>query len=162
MILSSLPRNNFIRDFLLKDKHLPHWLILLVDMLMIYFAFSFSYVLVNLANLEQVEFSQYLLYTATFCTIALPVVYFSKLHTGLLRYSNVRDLFKIFFTTAVFSMLFLGLMFSFGQGIIAGEETKLYINVIINFFVTACLLLVFRISRSEEHTSELQSRENLV
>ena len=146
MTLPSLPRNNYIRDFLSKDKHLPHWLILLADMLIIYFAFSFSYVLVNLANIELVEFSQYLLYTATLCTIALPVVYFSKLHTGLLRYSNVRDLFKIFFTTAIFSMIFLAVMFSFGKGIIAGEGTKLYLNVIINFFVTACLLLVFRIS----------------
>src|SRR5690606_19426111 len=132
MILPSLPRNNYIRDFLLKDKHLPHWLILLADMLIIYFAFSFSYVLVNLANIELVEFRQYLLYTATFCTIALPVVYFSKLHTGLLRYSNVRDLFKIFFTTAIFSVIFLAVMFSFGKGIIASEEKKLYLDVIIN------------------------------
>src|SRR5690606_8250594 len=144
MILHSIPRNNFIRDFLLKDKHLPHWLILLADVLIIYFAFSFSYVLVNLMNLQTVEFSQYLLYTVSFCLVAFPVVYFSKLHTGLLRYSNVHDLFKIFFTTATFSALFLVLMFTFGRDIVAGAETKLYLNVIINFFVTACLLLAFR------------------
>src|SRR5690606_35488389 len=100
MTLPSLTNNNFIRDIRSKDKHLPHWLILLVDMLIIYFAFSFSYVLVNLTALEQVEFSQYLIYTAIFCTIPLPVVCFNKLHTGLPRYPNVRDLFKIFFTTA--------------------------------------------------------------
>src|SRR5690606_33220926 len=113
MTLPSLPHNNYIRDFLSKDKHLPHWLILLADMLIIYFAFSFSYVLLNLAHIELVAFSQYLLYAGTLSTLALPVVYFSKLHTGLLRSSNVRDLFKIFFAAAILSMIFLAVTFSF-------------------------------------------------
>src|SRR5690606_22248623 len=146
MAIASLPKNNFIKDFLLKDKHLPHWLIFLADILIIYFAFSFSYVLVNLAQLGTVDFSQYLVYTSVFCALALPVVYFSGLHTGLLRYSNVRDLFKIFSSTLILSALFLVVMLSFGKAVIAGAEVILYLNVIINFFITACLLLSFRIS----------------
>src|SRR5690606_1320193 len=102
--------------------------------------------LVNLAQLGTVDFSQYLVYTSVFCALALPVVYFSGLHTGLLRYSNVRDLFKIFSSTLILSALFLVVMLSFGKAVIAGAEVKLYLNVIINFFITACLLLSFRIS----------------
>jgi len=146
MALAYLPKNNFIKDFLLKDKHLPHWLIFLADMLIIYFAFSFSYVLVNLPQLGIVDFSQYLVYTVTLCALAVPVVYFTGLHTGLLRYSNVRDLFKIFVSTLILSALFLVTMSLFGKAIIAGAEVKLYLTVVFNFFVTACLLLAFRIS----------------
>src|SRR5690606_7369773 len=72
-------------------------------------------------------------------------IYLGRLHTGLLRFSNTIDLFRVFAATITFSFLFLILMLLFGGSIINGNYSHLYLILLVNFFITASLLVVFRL-----------------
>lgn len=145
MIAPRLRRLKIIKDFLLNDQHLPHWMILIADMLIIYMSFTLAFGLINLFDFQQVNFSQYVIYTGVYCLTALPVVYFGGLHTGLLRYSNTKDLFRIFAATVTFSGLFFFEMMIFGASVIGEGMQKFVLILVVNFFICTCLLASLRV-----------------
>src|SRR5690606_23922548 len=134
-----------IKDFLLNGKHIHPMVILLMDLLIVFFAFSLSYFIVEGFVFAGISIYQYLFYAFSFTLVALPVIYFGRLHTGLLRFSNTVDLFRVFAATFTFSVIFLVLMLLFGESIIAGEIRPLYLTLLVNFFISASLLVVFRL-----------------
>src|SRR5690606_9935405 len=97
-------------------------------------SFSLSYLIVEGFSFSRIDFFQYSVYTFVFCLVALPVIYFGRLHTGLLRFSNSVDLFRVFAATVTFSVIFLVLMVVFGGNVIAGEYDLLYLTLLVNFF----------------------------
>lgn len=145
MIAPRLRRLRIIKDFLLNDQHLPHWMVLLADMVIIYMSFTLAFGLVNLFDFQNIDFSQYIIYTGVYCAVALPVVYFGRLHTGLLRYSNTKDLFRIFAATVTFSGLFYVAMLLFGKAVIGDSVQKFVLILIVNFFICTCLLASLRV-----------------
>ena len=46
-------------------------------------------------------------YTGLYCTISTIVMYFMRIHTGLIRYSNTRDVLRIFSSVFLSSMIYL-------------------------------------------------------
>lgn len=136
---------NPFRDFLRNDRHIHPYLILLVDMLIVFVSFSFSYLIAGGFGFDQMDFFQYLWATGSFCLVAFPVIYFAKLHTGLLRYSNTADLFHIFAATLSFSFLFLAFYYGIGYRWVGLEAKFLLLVLLINFFITSTLLIAFRL-----------------
>src|SRR5690606_7591572 len=94
---------NPFRDFLRNDRHIHPYLILLVDIFIVFISFSLSYLIAGGFGFNEMDFLQYLWAAGSFCVVAFPVIYFARLHTGLLRYSNTADLFHIFAATLSFS-----------------------------------------------------------
>jgi FlaA1/EpsC-like NDP-sugar epimerase len=129
----------------LNGRHIHPILILFVDFIIIFFGFSLSYIIVDGLGARGFNFAQYYKYTLTFCFIAFPIIYLARLHTGLLRFSNTVDLFRIFAATLVFSIVYLLLIIGFGNKITAGEYLPLLRILLINFFVTVSLLVGFRL-----------------
>jgi len=146
-LMGKFSTSNFkiIKDFLLTGKHIHPLVILFVDLFIVYFSFSLSYLIVEGFRFNGVDFHQYLIYTIAFCMVALPVIYLGRLHTGLLRFSNTIDLFRVFAATITFSILFLILILLFGRNLIAGNYVPLLLTLLINFFITASLLVIFRL-----------------
>src|SRR5690606_22040534 len=87
----------------------------------------------------------YLFYAFSFTIVAFPIIYLGRLHTGLLRFSNTIDLFRVFAATFTFTIAFLVLMLIFGRSIVNGEYAALFLTLLVNFFITASLLVVFRL-----------------
>lgn len=87
----------------------------------------------------------YLIYISLFCFIASPVIYFLRLHTGLLRYSNTQDMLRIFGAVLTFSIVFSIVSFLFVQPILHIQLLNLFSILIINFFITSSLLIMLRI-----------------
>jgi len=145
--MRKLSTSNFkiIKDFLLTGKHIHPMVILMVDLFIVFFAFSLSYFIVEGFVFADVNIYHYFIYAISFCLVALPVIYFGRLHTGLLRFSNTIDLFRVFAATITFSFIFLVFMLLFGRSIIAGQYAPLYLTLLVNFFITASLLVVFRL-----------------
>ena len=96
-----------IRDILAHGRHIHPLLILFLDFFIVFFSFTLSYLIVGGFALDRLDFQEYSWYVGTFCLVAFPIIYWGKLHTGLLRYSNTIDLFRIFVTTLGFSFVFL-------------------------------------------------------
>lgn len=136
---------NPLREFLRNDRHIHPYLILLVDILIVFVSFSFSYLIAGGFGFDQMDFFQYLWATGSFCLVAFPVIYFAKLHTGLLRYSNTADLFHIFAATLSFSFLFLAFYYGIGYRWVGLEAKFLLLVLLINFFITSTLLIAFRL-----------------
>lgn len=137
--------NKVIRNFLHRGQHIHPLVVLMLDLLIVLFAFSLSYFIGKGFGFERINSGQYFVYTAGMCLVSFPVIYFGRLHTGLLRYSNSTDLFRVFAATFTFSLIFLVLMLLFGGRFVAGEYKQLFLILLINFFITASLLVAFRL-----------------
>lgn len=136
---------NIIRDFLLSGRHIHPLVILLIDLFIVFIAFSISYFIVEGVFYNSFSFNQYVKYGLALCAIAFPVIYLGRLHTGLLRFSNTVDLFRVFFVTFIFSVLFLVFILFFADSIIVGSYLPLYRILLVNFFVCSSLLVIFRL-----------------
>lgn len=136
---------NSIRDILAHGKHIHPLIILFLDFFIVFFSFTLSYLIVGGFALDRLDFQEYIWYVGAFCIVAFPIIYWGKLHTGLLRYSNTIDLFRIFVTTLGFSFTFLVLVLLFGRNLTRGDFGPLLLILLVNFFITASLLVAFRL-----------------
>src|SRR5690554_187425 len=136
---------NPFKDFLRNDRHIHPYAILMVDVLMVFASISLSYLIVGGFGFDEMKFIHYLWVTGCFCAVALPVIYFARLHTGLLRYSNTTDLFHIFAATLTFSLLFLAFYFLLGKRWITLDTEFLMLTLLINFFISSTMLIAFRL-----------------
>lgn len=136
---------NPLRDFLRNDRHVHPYMILMVDVLIVFVSFSLSYLIAGGFGFDQMDFLQYLWAVGSFCLVAVPVIYFAKLHTGLLRYSNMADLFHIFAATFSFSCLFLAFYYGLGYRWVGLNMKFLLLVLLINFFISSSLLIAFRL-----------------
>src|SRR5690606_14851951 len=125
-----------VKDILHHRRHIHPMVILFVDLFIVFFSFSLSYLIVQGFVFESVDLHQYIIYSIAFCVVALPVIFFGRLHTGLLRFSNTIDLFRVFAATFTFSIAFLIVMLLFGRGLIQGEYDVLMLTLFVNFFIT--------------------------
>ena len=136
---------NPIRDILAHGRHIHPLIILFLDFFIVFFSFTLSYLIVGGFALDRLNFQEYIWYVGTFCLVSFPIIYWGKLHTGLLRYSNTIDLFRIFVTTLGFSFVFLVLVLLFGKHLTQGDFGPLMLILLVNFFITASLLVAFRL-----------------
>lgn len=134
-----------VKDILHHRRHIHPMVILFVDLFIVFFSFSLSYLIVQGFVFESVDLQQYIIYSIAFCVVALPVIFFGRLHTGLLRFSNTIDLFRVFAATFTFSIAFLIVVLLFGRGLIQGEYDVLMLTLFVNFFITASMLVAFRL-----------------
>lgn len=136
---------NPLRDFVRNDRHIHPYLILLLDVLIVFVSFTLSYLIAGGFGFDQMDFLQYLWAVGCFCLIAFPVIYFARLHTGLLRYSNTVDLFHIFAATLSFSFLFLAFYYGMGYRWVGLDASFLLLVLLINFFIASTSLIAFRL-----------------
>lgn len=134
-----------MKEFLLQGRTLPKWMIFVVDMVIISWSFTFSYFIVERFEFSDMVRGHYLIYTGIFCAIAVPIVYFMRLHTGLLRYSNTQDMLRIFAAVLTFSLLYALINAVFIEGVLQISSRHLLSVLIINFFITSSLLIMLRI-----------------
>ncbi|MFB5944605.1 polysaccharide biosynthesis protein [Albibacterium profundi] len=134
-----------MKEFLLQGRTLPKWMIFVVDMVIISWSFTFSYFIVERFEFSDMVRGHYLIYTGIFCALAVPTVFFMRLHTGLLRYSNTQDMLRIFAAVLTFSILYAVVNMVFIEGVLKITSRHLLSVLIINFFITSSLLIMLRI-----------------
>lgn len=136
----------FLKDFLKSGKHVPHWLILLFDLIIVSWAFSASYFLVTILGLQVFDAHQFFKYLLTYVVIAFLVEYFLKIHTCLLRYSNAKDLLRIILSSFSVSVLFLIFFLIVALPVALENIMPLVLNAFPAFFVSSTLLILFRLT----------------
>lgn len=134
------------KGFLKSGKHVPHWLILLFDLIIVSWAFSASYFLVTVLGLQIFNAHQFFNFLFTYVAIAFLIEYSLKIHTCLLRYSNTKDLLKIIVACFSFSVLFLLVFLIMFRSTSSGFITQLVLNASSAFFVSSTLLILFRLT----------------
>lgn len=139
-------RVQFLKNFLKSGKHVPHWLILLFDLIIVSWAFSASYFLITIIGLQTFDARQFFKYLLTYIIIASLVEYSLKIHTCLLRYSNVKDLLRIILSSFSVSVLFLMFFLIVARPAAVENSMPLFLNAIPAFFISSTLLILFRLT----------------
>lgn len=134
-----------MRKFISK-LHVPRIFVLIVDFLIIVIAFTLSYFFVKQFEFPAIFRKHLLVYSANYSVGALVVFFLMRIHTGVIRYSTIADMFRIFSAILISSILY-----------VITDELLVYrffkidsLNVgkilIINFFVSSSALIMLRVA----------------
>src|SRR5690606_17669636 len=83
---------------------------------------------------------------ALYSGLALPVFYFMRIHTGLIRYSDTRDMLKIFSAMLATSVVYMAVAYLALVPLLGIQGRKLALVMLINFFIGTSFLVMLRIT----------------
>ena len=133
-----------MKKYLLFTRVVPRWLIMLVDLVIVTWSFSTSYFIVQRFEFINILRGYFFIFTGLYAVIAALVMYIMRIHIGLIRYSNTRDVLRIFSATFLTSMLYLLLINAWVAHVIHVDLVTINLVLLINFSVSSTLLILLR------------------
>lgn len=133
-----------MKKFLSFSRPVPRWVILIVDLVITGFSFTLSYFVVKQFQFVEILRGHFFIYTLLYCCISLPVFYSMRIHTGMLRFSNVYDMMRISLAVLITGVLYpIAVVF-----LVNGEYHINTLNIsgvlLINFFISCTLHMMLR------------------
>lgn len=127
------------------EKIYSRWLILLIDQLIIIFALGLSLTILKKSVFHGVFDYNILLCIVVYNVIAMSVFVSMRIHTGIIRYSSVDDILRVFKAVLLASLIFEVLNYLLLSPYF-GLDDKWFISMlIINFYISASMLIALRI-----------------
>lgn len=123
-------------------RHLPRWMVFLMDILILFISFSISYLILKeiakMPNLTHVKRSLVIV-----VGVNIVFMYFLKTFAGIIRHSTFIDIQKIFWS----SLFTLAVLFFFKETPFFDSKIKEFLAplLILYFFISFVLLVIFRI-----------------
>lgn len=133
-----------MKQFLSFSRPVPRWVILIVDLVITGFSFTLSYFVVKQFQFVEILRGHFFIYTFLYCCISLPVFYSMRIHTGMLRFSNVYDMMRI-----SLAVLITGVLYPIAVVFLVNREYHINtLNIsgvlLINFFISCTLHMMLR------------------
>jgi FlaA1/EpsC-like NDP-sugar epimerase len=133
-----------MKQFLSFSRPVPRWVILIVDLVITGFSFTLSYFVVKQFQFVEILRGHFFIYTFLYCCISLPVFYTMRIHTGMLRFSNVYDMMRI-----SLAVLITGVLYPIAVVFLVNREYHINtLNIsgvlLINFFISCTLHMMLR------------------
>lgn len=134
-----------MKNKLFCEKIYSRWLILLIDQLIIIFALGLSLTILKKSVFHGVFDYNILLCLVVYNVIAMSVFVSMRIHTGIIRYSSVDDILRVFKAVLLASLLFEVVNYLLLSPYF-GLDDKWFISMlIINFYISASMLIALRI-----------------
>jgi FlaA1/EpsC-like NDP-sugar epimerase len=133
-----------MKKYLLFSKVVPRWLIMLVDLSIVAWSFSISYFIVERFEFINILRGYFFIYTGLYSAVAAIVMYAMRIHIGLIRYSNTRDMLRIFGSAFIASLLYLVIINAWIAHMIHVNLVTINLVLLINFSVSSTLLILLR------------------
>lgn len=133
-----------MKKLLLFSKAVPRWVILLVDLVIVCLSFTLSYFIVKQFQFSEILRGHFFIYTGLYSVISLLVFYFMRIHTGLLRFSNIHDMMRIFLAMLATGILYPVAVEFLVKGRYHIHSLNVYSVLLINFFIGSSLLIMLR------------------
>src|SRR5688500_17436186 len=127
-------------------KTVPRWVILFADLLITGASFSIAYVIIKYFLFDEILRVHFLIYASLYSLVTLTVFFLMKIHTGLLRYSNTRDMIRIFSAMVITSIIYYIIELFVIQSFLGIYSLHVVKTLFMNFFIGSSLLILFRIS----------------
>lgn len=125
-------------------RSVPRWVVLMVDIAINGASFSLSYFIVKQFEFPEILRGHFFIYTGVYCIITLLIFYCMRIHTGIIRYSNIHDMMRIFLAVLLASFLYPVVVEFF----VARRYNIRSLNIagvlIVNFFIASSLLILLR------------------
>src|SRR5690606_7132260 len=84
-----------MKSFLLY-KGIPRWIILCIDLIINSWSSTLSFFSLCQFEFNSIIRGYFFIYVGLFCLVSLVTYFTMRIHTGLIRYSNTFDLFRVF------------------------------------------------------------------
>ena len=133
-----------MKKYLLFSRVVPRWLIMLVDLSIVAWSFSTSYFIVERFEFVNILRGYFFIYTGLYSAIAAIVMYAMRIHIGLIRYSNTRDVLRIFSSAFISSLIYLLVINTWVVHEIHVNLVTVNLVLLINFSVSSTLLILLR------------------
>jgi len=133
-----------MKKYLLFTKVVPRWLIMMVDLIIVTWSFSTSYFIVQRFEFINILRGYFFIYTGLYCAISMVVMYVMRIHTGLIRYSNTRDVMRIFGAVFTTSLIYLLAINFWVVHVIHVNLVTVNLVLLVNFSVSSTLLILLR------------------
>lgn len=133
-----------MKKFLLFDKVVPRWMIMIFDLFIISWSFTTAYFVVHRFEFDNILRGYFFIYTCLYVAIAAIVMYTMRIHSGLIRYSNTRDMLRIFAATFISTIVYSIVTYFW---IIPAFKTDIFsldLILLVNFSVSSTLLILLR------------------
>lgn len=134
-----------MKELILRFKTVPRWAILLLDLLILAWSFMLSYFIAKQFSFQEIVRGHFFIYTAAYSGIALPVFFLMRIHTGLIRYSDTRDMLKIFSAMLMTTVAYTTIIYLVFAPLLNVVGSELGLVMLINFFIATSFLIMLRI-----------------
>lgn len=135
-----------MRKILLDNKVLPRWIIFLIDLVLASWSFVLAYFISEEFQFPDILRGHFLIYTNLYVLVCVPVFLVLKVHVGLIRYSNMRDMLRIFTAILASSILYTLLIITVVEPYFSIHSLRVREVLLINFFIGSSLLIFLRIA----------------
>ncbi len=133
-----------MKKFLLFTRVVPRWMIMLVDLFIVAWSFSTSYFIVQRFEFVNILRGYFFILTGLYCAISAIVMYAMRIHIGLIRYSNTRDVMRIFSSVFLSSMIYLLAINIWIDHVLRINLVTMNLVLLVNFSVSSTLLILLR------------------
>ncbi|WP_133525481.1 polysaccharide biosynthesis protein [Flavobacterium sp. 245] len=135
------PRN--LRAHINNLSYLPRWIIVAIDVMVLIFSFTFTYMLFEGTALGYIITSHDFYFVSSLIIINIFFFWLFRTYSGIIRHSSYIDAIKLLFSqmSVLVFFLFFNLVFELYTGHKAFLNTALFINLVLSF----CGLFLYRV-----------------
>ncbi len=135
------PRN--LRANINNLSYLPRWIIVAIDVMVLFFSFSFTYLLFDGTAIGYIITSHDFYFVASLIAVNIFFFWLFRTYSGIIRHSSYIDAIKLLFSqmSVLVFFLFINLIFELYTGHKAFLNTALFINLVLSF----CGLFLYRV-----------------
>ncbi|WDF62881.1 polysaccharide biosynthesis protein [Flavobacterium sp. KACC 22763] len=135
------PRN--LRANINNLSYLPRWIIIAIDVMVLFFSFSFTYLLFDGTAIGYIITSHDFYFVASLIIVNIFFFWLFRTYSGIIRHSSYIDAIKLLFSqmSVLVFFLFINLVFELYTGHKAFLNTALFINLVLSF----CGLFLYRV-----------------
>lgn len=135
------PRN--LRSSINNLSYLPRWIIIAIDVMVLIFSFTFTYMLFEGTALGYIITSHQFYFVSSLIVVNVFFFWLFRTYSGIIRHSSYIDAIKLLFSqmSVLVFFLFFNLVFELYTGHKAFLNTALFINLVLSF----CGLFLYRV-----------------
>ncbi len=133
-----------MKKFFFSSKAVPRWVILIVDLSITSLSFALSYFIIKQFEFSEILRGHFFIYTILYSIISLIVFYLMRIHTGLIRYSNIQDMMRIFIAVVVTGLIYPVVVEFLVTRRYHIHSLNVFGVLLINFYINSSLLILLR------------------
>jgi FlaA1/EpsC-like NDP-sugar epimerase len=133
-----------MKKYLLFKRVMPRWIIMLLDFGIVACSFTLSFFIVYRFEFADILRGYFLIYTGLYCITAFVVMYGMRIHKGLIRYSNIYDVMRIFGSMFISSLIYALVLNFWIMPVYHVNGITIKMIVLVNFSISSTMLVMAR------------------
>lgn len=127
----------------------PRWIILVADTVILTASFVLSFFILKEFRFPQLIRGHFFIYAGLFAATSIAVFYAMRIYRGLIRYSNTKDMFRIFSAVLVVSLIYPVISEIIATRLYRIPRIDMPTLLVLNFFISSSMLIMLRTAIKE-------------